>query len=171
MVVIFLWVQKFLVLSNDDVIIMNCFRWQKEIQKNARLPLDFAQLREDIPVGDFASVLQEEPATVLSCLAIAAHHALLELNVRFSIPKLTVRLMNYTPLTAMRNLKSHFVDKFIALRGNVVRVSAIKPLVTSMYFECTKCGSRCLRYFPDGKFNPPASCEVKILVTDCCTID
>ena len=104
-------------------------------------------------------------------------------------------MLNYTPLTPLRNLKSNFVgmpspfwchssswflphaiDKFVALRGNVVRVSSIKPLVTSMAFDCPRCGNRTtvkfsgllLRMnafswlvFLDGRYNPPSACEGK----------
>lgn len=125
------------------------------------MTVDYSVLKDSIPVAQFASVLKDEPITVLSCLEIACHHALVGMKLPFPIGKITVRLAQYKPLTAMRNLKSNFVDKFVALRGNVVRVSNIKPLVTSMYFDCARCGNRVLRYFPDGKYNPPIGCEGK----------
>lgn len=71
-----------------------------------------------------------------------------------------------------------FADKYVSLRGNVVRASNIKPLVTGMYFDCTKCDLRTFRAFTgtgqrlfrmisrlavlvDGKYNPPTACEGK----------
>lgn len=48
-------------------------RIQAELEVG-RLTLDFVQLQADIPVSDFGSVLKDEPTTVLSCLAIAAHN-------------------------------------------------------------------------------------------------
>jgi len=134
---------------------------QDEVRQHSRVTVDYSVLKDSIPVAQFASVLKDEPITVLSCLEIACHHALVGLKLPFPIGKITVRLAQYKPLTAMRNLKSNFVDKFVALRGNVVRVSNIKPLVTSMYFDCARCGNRVLRYFPDGKYNPPIGCEGK----------
>eukprot|EP00466_Bigelowiella_natans_P007098 jgi/Bigna1/45150/e_gw1.113.2.1 len=72
--------------------------------------------------------------------------------------RLTVRFQNYRPITSLRKLKSNLVDKFIALRGNVVRVSNIKPLVRKMWFECANCGAKFCEIFTDGKFRSPTSC-------------
>ena len=138
-----------------------CFYIQDEIRSHSRITIDFTQLCEEIPVAEFASVLHTDAPTVLSSLGLACHHALLALRTPFPIGTLTVRLRNYKPITALKNLKSNFVDKFIALRGNVVRVSNIKPLVTSMAFKCVRCGNEIVRTFVDGKYNPPSSCEGK----------
>lgn len=78
------------------------------------------------------------------------------------------RIYNYDPVTPLKNLKASsygkifisfafyefyqyiaefslviqnflFLGKFVAIRGTVVRVSSVKPLVTHMAFKCNTC--------------------------------
>jgi len=123
--------------------------------------VDFLQLKNDIPLDDFHGALKEHPMLVLPCLAISVHQTLTRMDVTFSIPKIHVRMNNYKPLMSLKNLKSSLVDKFISIRGNVVRVTGMRPLVVSMEFVCTRCEGRVRRRFIDGNFNPPTACEGK----------
>jgi DNA replicative helicase MCM subunit Mcm2 (Cdc46/Mcm family) len=136
---------------------------QEEARTHARLTMNYMQLCALIPVAEFPSVLRDEPTMVLGCLALAAHTALLARpgEGAAELPKLVVRLTNYRPMTSLRNIKSNMVDKFLCVRGNVVRVSSIKPLVTKMSFRCPRCSAVQTRAFPDGKYNPPTACEVR----------
>jgi DNA helicase MCM8 len=130
------------------------------IVAKAALSFDFNTLSASIPVADFANTLREEPTTVLACLACAAHVALLDLRVSFQIPaRLSVRLHHFAPVTQFKNLKAQCVDKFVGLRGNVVRVGTIQPQVTRLAFECQRCGAKSVRALQDGKYAPPAVCD------------
>jgi DNA helicase MCM8 len=51
-------------------------------------------------------------------------------------------------------------DKLVSVRGTVVKVSTVRPLVVQMSFDCGKCKTDITRIFPDGKFSPPASCDL-----------
>lgn len=51
-------------------------------------------------------------------------------------------------------------DKLISVRGNVVKVSTVRPLVVQMSFDCAKCKTSIRCIFPDGKFSPPAICTL-----------
>lgn len=51
-------------------------------------------------------------------------------------------------------------DRLVSVRGTVVKVSTVRPLVIQMSFSCTKCGTNIARDFPDGKFSPPSICEM-----------
>jgi DNA helicase MCM8 len=130
-----------------------------DIKDKSRAMLDYQYLIQHIPVSEFGEMLKQQPTLVNACLSIAVHHALLAMRVSFHIDKIHVRLQNYQPLTGMRKLKANLVDHFIAIHGNVVRVSAIKPMVVSMFFDCTRCGNRIFRTFPDGRYSPPPFCE------------
>lgn len=44
------------------------------------------------------------------------------------------------------------------MRGTVVRMSVVKPLVTGMDFTCPKCRRLISRQFKDGRFSPPTGC-------------
>ena len=75
--------------------------------------------------------------------------------------KITVRIDNVTPLTPLRLLKANCINKFVSIRGNVIRVSAVRPLVVRMAFECPKCHEQFIHGFPDGIFSPPTKCCTK----------
>ena len=70
-----------------------------------------------------------------------------------------VRFANYEPVTPMKYLKSQCIGKFVSVKGTVIRVSTIKPVLVEMKFLCTKCGFETLQRMTDGKFDAPAQCE------------
>lgn len=51
-------------------------------------------------------------------------------------------------------------DKLVSVRGTVVKVSTVRPLVVEMGFDCSKCKTKISRIFPDGKFSPPPICNL-----------
>lgn len=51
-------------------------------------------------------------------------------------------------------------DKLVSVRGSVVKVSTVRPLVVQMSFDCAKCKTNISRIFPDGKFSPPTICDM-----------
>ncbi len=58
---------------------------------------------------------------------------------------------------------------YVWLARRVIRVGTIKPVTVAMRFMCAKCGLETLKYFPDGKYEPPASCggcKSKTIVPD-----
>ncbi|KAJ3083726.1 DNA replication licensing factor mcm8, partial [Quaeritorhiza haematococci] len=48
--------------------------------------------------------------------------------------------------------------KFISLRGTIVRVSSVKPIVSQMSFQCTTCNTSQTLIFTDGKYKQPTRC-------------
>ena len=67
-----------------------------------------------------------EPHTVLACLGLGAYRALLSRDLPFELARINVRLSSYSPLTPLKDLKSNLVEKFVAVRGNVVRVGPVR---------------------------------------------
>lgn len=55
---------------------------------------------------------------------------------------------------------NYIAERLVSVRGTVVKVSTVKPLVVQMSFACTKCGTTIVRDFPDGKFSPPSVCVI-----------
>ncbi|KAL3137862.1 hypothetical protein ABBQ38_005115 [Trebouxia sp. C0009 RCD-2024] len=73
--------------------------------------------------------------------------------------KLVVRLEGYpSSLRHIRQLKSSSIGKVVSVKGTVVRISAVKPLIQSMTFTCTRCGGDLEVRFIDGIYSPPTSC-------------
>ncbi|KAK4396318.1 putative DNA helicase MCM8 [Sesamum angolense] len=52
-------------------------------------------------------------------------------------------------------------DRLVSVRGTVIKVSTVRPLVIQMSFSCAKCGTTITCDFPDGKFSPPTKCEMQ----------
>jgi hypothetical protein len=48
--------------------------------------------------------------------------------------------------------------RLATIRGTVVRMSHIRPLIVEMDFACAKCGAGQHAMFPDGRFTPPTRC-------------
>lgn len=122
---------------------------------------------------DFENVFRENIDDVLCCLGLALCMVRHELRQEMEDPmglmrpqeipldrtKLSPRLYGVTPVLPIGALKADVVGQFVSVVGTVVRVSAIKLLVRRCEFVCTKCNEATSRAFPDGKFNPPTSCE------------
>lgn len=159
---------------------LNCFRggeqWAPLLQcdlTEANVTVVWLHYTELIRTGtpDFERAVTENIEDVLLCLGIALCMRRHELRMeaeedasrRQSVPvdrtKITVRLHGVTPVLPIAALKADVVNQFVSVVGTVVRVSAIKPLVTRCDFVCAKCNEATSRAFPDGKFLPPQRCE------------
>ena len=46
----------------------------------------------------------------------------------------------------------------MTVKGNVVRVAGVRPLVKRMAFVCPRCGETVTCHFVDGKYEPPNAC-------------
>jgi DNA helicase MCM8 len=105
------------------------------------------------------------------------------------IEKVNIRLYNHTEtIIALKNLKAAYIsmnlclsfyfvcpstskwstdlliyltEKLVTVRGTVVKVSTVKPLVLELDFQCMKCATTIRRVFSDGKFSPPVSCIIQ----------
>lgn len=53
------------------------------------------------------------------------------------------------------------IDRLVSVRGTVVKVSTVRPLVRQLSFVCVKCGTNITCDFPDGKFSPPSICAIQ----------
>jgi DNA replicative helicase MCM subunit Mcm2 (Cdc46/Mcm family) len=58
-----------------------------------------------------------------------------------SIQTIKVRILNYRPLTKIKQIKANMYDKFVSILGTVTRTSNSKPFVKRLAFECNKCNS------------------------------
>lgn len=121
--------------------------------------LNYETLVEKCPLEDLGAALRDESAMILRCLGLAlcAVRAV-RTGGRFPPARLVPRLQNVTPVVPLVELKSTLMGKFVAIRGNVVRVSAVRPLVVQMHFRCSRCGEPSVARFADGIYEPPASC-------------
>lgn len=72
--------------------------------------------------------------------------------------KMTVRIQNVTPVTPLREIRSSAIGSFVSIQGTVVRTTAVRPLVQSMVFSCSRCNEEQVMHFTDGTYTPPTKC-------------
>jgi len=118
--------------------------------------------------GDNAPFRRSEPLTgdhtcqeVLDALALAAHVHLLEicapppdprhLRSRLRSHRLHVRVLNMSPLTPIQSVKADKIGRLVSVRGSVIRVTPLRPFITSMSFTCPRCEATSTFPMTDGR--------------------
>ncbi|XP_009598733.2 probable DNA helicase MCM8 isoform X3 [Nicotiana tomentosiformis] len=137
----------------------------KEVDGTFSLPLDFLQFRKLSELQEFCVILESKPKDALLCMSASLHKQVFFEKLGDEsfddFVKINIRLHNYPEsVIALKNLKAAYIDRLVSVRGTVVKVSTVKPLVMQMDFACTKCGTSITRDFPDGKFSPPPICKL-----------
>ena len=84
------------------------------------------------------------------------------------------RIEGYSEYTSIKDMKASLIGKnshhqvrqefihagrFVSLRGTVVRIASVKPLVSQMAFSCNVCSDTRVMTFEDGKFTLPVKCR------------
>jgi DNA helicase MCM8 len=123
------------------------------IGRETSLHIDLQIVAEDIT--NIMEVLTVYPTQTIACFALSAHRIW---HGEVAASMINVRLFNFYLATPIRHLKASSVGRFVMIKGTVVRVSNIKPVVTQMKFVCNKCKAGQIRFFQDGKFIPPDKC-------------
>jgi DNA helicase MCM8 len=85
-----------------------------------------------------------------------------DLKRRVVVPRsdpIQIHISGFRPLTPFRALKSNALGQFVTVRGTVVRVSGVRPIVRRMNFECAKCGEIETVALVDGKYQAPLKCD------------
>ncbi|EFJ34946.1 hypothetical protein SELMODRAFT_405992 [Selaginella moellendorffii] len=124
------------------------------------LPLDFVALKALCQNEDLDAALEAVPSEGISCLGAAAYEVLFCSGKKVDASgKVHIRLYNHPDsMLALKHLKAAYIGRLVSVRGTVVRMSMVRPLVTQMNFVCAKCGSVIHCTFTDGKYSPPTSC-------------
>ncbi|KAL4591966.1 hypothetical protein LXL04_004943 [Taraxacum kok-saghyz] len=129
------------------------------------LPLDFQHFRKVCMLEEFYDAFERNPKEALLCMSAAVHKVLYSKSNDEELDdstKVNIRLHNHPDsMIALKNLKAAYIERLVSVRGTVVKVSTVKPLVVQMSFTCAKCGTTIARDFPDGKFSPPSVCVIQ----------
>lgn len=129
------------------------------LRKNSCLEVDISLLVQNLHFEDLYNSLVTKPVQVLGCLNCALSLLAAKLNPYVEFPSIIqCRLLNMQDLSSYADLKSSKVGQLVCLHGYVVKVSAIRPLVTQAAFFCSKCQQQFMNAFEDGVFNPPNIC-------------
>ncbi|KAJ7562309.1 hypothetical protein O6H91_03G063600 [Diphasiastrum complanatum] len=133
------------------------------------LAVDFQALKRDMDsvleqssLEDVYAAFEVAPKEALLCTGAAAYEVLFQSGKEAAHPgKINIRVHNHLESALpLKHLKAAFIGRLISVRGTVVRMSIVKPLVLQMDFTCGKCGSTISRRFPDGRYSPPTNCSL-----------
>jgi len=68
------------------------------------------------------------------------------------------RIIDFEPITPVRQVKTTLIGKLVAVRGTVIRNTTCRPLVLHMRFQCVRCNADIDKHFTDGKYASPTRC-------------
>lgn len=141
---------------------------KEDIKATGNLAIEYQVLAMAFNPSDtteFKNLLKNQPEDLLGCLGLALSEVVYGNELNYTVkgikpwPKLYVRIMNYEPLTSLKSVKVNFMNKFVTIRGTVVRISSITPLATQMSFVCSSCQAIQTLKFIDGKYRTPTKCQ------------
>lgn len=141
---------------------------------SSAVPIDYGQFTHSSAhpaIRSIANAMVSDPELAIASIGLAACRAAEDLAAAstshadsFHVAavdhrtKLQPRILNFSPLTALRSLKGASVGTFVAVQGTIVRVSTIRQQIVSMQFQCGRCGESQLIAFSDYKYSTPTSC-------------
>lgn len=142
-----------------------------DIESKAAVVFDYMDLISDTDLAEnlpsLAGDLRDQPTEVLNSISLAVTQVLLTAEMAespqgaplFDLPYIQTRITNFEPATPLKNLKSNYCGKFVAIHGTVIRVSNVKPLVKKMAFSCNLCSQMQVVRLTDGKYSIPTKCS------------
>ncbi|DBA93068.1 TPA: DNA replication licensing factor mcm8, variant 3 [Trebouxia sp. C0005] len=139
----------------------------QQVTGRHRLSIGFEELQKVCSSSELSAALDLQPVEALACLGAAAHQVLFNPQAQQVLPegieplKIVVRLEGHpSSMRHIRQLKSSSIGKIVSVKGTVVRISAVKPLIQCMTFTCTRCGGEHQMRFPEGIYTPPTGCNL-----------
>ncbi|KAL3909406.1 MAG: hypothetical protein SGILL_008100 [Bacillariaceae sp.] len=75
--------------------------------------------------------------------------------------QIVTRFVHVSPQLNMADVKTGLVNKFISVKGHVVKAKPRRLRVATSDFSCQKCGSIVPHSFEQGKFSVPTRCSSK----------
>ncbi|CAM1325469.1 MCM8 (predicted) [Pycnogonum litorale] len=144
-----------------------------EIEVKKWFIVDYKDLNSDKDIADeydnLSQLMLDDPTLIVNTIGLAMHQILCEdagisnldtfqASLEAIFPIINCRIINYEPLTSLKNLKANTYGRFVAVNGTVIRASNLRPMCTVMTFECVTCSSQQTLNQPDGKYTLPKKC-------------
>ncbi|KAK7466622.1 hypothetical protein BaRGS_00037279, partial [Batillaria attramentaria] len=159
----------------------------EDIELKGFFTVDFKDLFADQGVAEgcpeLDTEMRDKPEKTLACLGLAMHQLVTHHHRQEAVslaqelgeegveglggeenyvaPIIRARVLNYGSPLPLKNLKANYYGKFVSVKGTVVRVGNIKPMCTTMAFECLTCQTEQSLSLPDGKYVTPTKCPVE----------
>ncbi|XP_071561554.1 DNA helicase MCM8-like [Temnothorax nylanderi] len=119
---------------------------------------------------NFKDEIYEDPTNTLNCIKLSIHQKILETvpdeNLQYvlksisSLPTIKLGILNYQPITCLRDLKLNCYGKLLSTRGCVIRVGRVKYLAQWIVFACSKCRLQKLVKQKQETYTLPKKCDV-----------
>lgn len=122
-------------------------------------------------LGSLCRLIANEPQAALHIFSIAISHLLLlracdgdeeamqSYPIRPEKDRILVRLLHYSPVVPMKELKTHLLGKFVAMQGTVARLSSFKLEAMEMHFRCATCQATQTIVVVENTYATPTSCD------------
>ncbi|UYV65743.1 MCM8 [Cordylochernes scorpioides] len=143
------------------------------IEEQQFFVVDIKQVGDAVSWPELLDQLREQPEWVISVFGLAMHqvvstkiHQELDQSAQklacsaipYQVPPIRARIVGLETVLPLKQLKANFYDKFVSIRGTVIRVSNVKPLCTQMAFTCYNCSTLQVITQPYGRFTFPTKC-------------
>ena len=124
----------------------------EQLVQDSQLAREWPQLGEQ---------LEERAEHVAGILGLAMHQLLTReaaAETAEMLPVVRARLDNCGNLIHLKELKSHYFQRLVAVQGTVVRVSPMRVHNTWLAWQCATCRAEFVVHQPEGKFRAPSRC-------------
>lgn len=144
-----------------------CLSTDVELLKELRERMDKGRLRVDVTLLDryqtviidwrqltegTTKLFQDRPEQALCYVACACSDQL------GKTCKLTVRIQGHEPVIPFKSMRACLLGCLVTVKGTIIRMGPIRPLVEQMPFGCGKCGRSNTLKFADGIYKQPIVC-------------
>ncbi len=103
--------------------------------------------------------LIDHPVQVLKDANNVLHEFDLPVDPPDGWEKAHVEISGFKPVMAVRDLRHEHLDKFVSVRGTILRKTEVKYKITNAAFKCQKCGYITYMPQPDGMIIEPFECD------------
>ncbi|MDI9644858.1 MAG: minichromosome maintenance protein MCM, partial [Candidatus Verstraetearchaeota archaeon] len=129
------------------------------LQGKTSLVVDFEDLISYDP--DLAKEIKDHPIELFPKLNAAIHDLMRVENMQYAskVKSFKVRFRKLDEVVPLRSLKSAHMGKLIMVEGIITRASAVKQLLKTAVFQCSRCGEKIVLEQTGSILMPPSQCS------------
>ncbi|KAK2714741.1 DNA helicase MCM8-like isoform X1 [Artemia franciscana] len=137
----------------------------KDVAKNGYFQIEFSTLVNNdslkLSIPDLKEIISDNAEYAFKCFGLAVYTVIsTKVDMPAVIPRVNVRLINCEPLYQLKSIKANLFGKLVTVKGTVIRVTNVKPMVKFLAFKCRSCNSESAVLQPDGIYTVPEKCPV-----------
>ncbi|CAF4005609.1 unnamed protein product [Rotaria sp. Silwood2] len=149
-----------------------------EIEQKQSFTINYYEVLEDSAFQDkkqtWSLFFSDQNETTMRVIGLAMHQCIIDEQEEkdrkaanechhptvplIDLPVIHARLVNFTPMIRLKDVKAQAYGKFVSIRGVVVRVSNSQCLVIRLAYECSTCRHTFGVTCENGKHTEPERC-------------